>query len=263
MRSTVPPCDSVERTVADTDSPVTRSSRVSATVSTSPSDRSCCRATPSSNPSRGKSTPTTMRTPADADDPERSSRCAAASIARGAQQDADRDRDRRTVLHLAEQLDDDYELPAAKCSSTERTRAEGGCHAIRPAAAGTAIAVRWRRAARPGPGHTVMIPRRPPRGSPEGRRAAGGVRLRIVLGWLVERNRPAWHSYRAALIDAWRTQIWPLPAIGIAAAAIVGTVLPRVDAGLQAALPPELLTYFFDGGRGAARRVSAAVAGSW
>ena len=78
----------------------------------------------------------------------------------------------------------------------------------------------------------------------------------------MSRSRPEGRRYRAALLEAWRTQIWPIPAVGIAAAVTVGTLLPRLDARLQAALPTELLTYFFDGGRGAARTVLSAVASS-
>lgn len=62
--------------------------------------------------------------------------------------------------------------------------------------------------------------------------------------------------------DALRTQLWPLPAAGIALAVGLGVGLPRADRRLVGLLPVELTGYLFSGGPDAARSVLAAVAGS-
>ena len=64
------------------------------------------------------------------------------------------------------------------------------------------------------------------------------------------------------LRDAVRTQLWPIPALGIALAAIVGVLLPRLDARIDDDLPPTVANYLFGGGAAAARAVLEAVAGS-
>ena len=71
-------------------------------------------------------------------------------------------------------------------------------------------------------------------------------------------NRGGW----SALRDAVRTQLWPIPAIGIALAALVGVLLPRLDARIDDNLPPVAANYLFGGGAAAARAVLEAIAGS-
>ena len=55
-----------------------------------------------------------------------------------------------------------------------------------------------------------------------------------------------------ALRDAVRTQLWPVPALGVLLALGLGVLLPRVDARVDDDLPPALTGYLFDGGPGAA-----------
>ena len=66
----------------------------------------------------------------------------------------------------------------------------------------------------------------------------------------------------SVLRDAVRSQLWPIPAIGIALAAIIGVLLPRLDASIDADLPPTVTAYLIGGGAAAARAVLEAVAGS-
>ena len=64
------------------------------------------------------------------------------------------------------------------------------------------------------------------------------------------------------LRDAVRTQLWPIPAIGIGLAVLAGVLLPQLDARVDDNLPPAVTNYLFGGGADAARAVLAAVAGS-
>ncbi|MFF0311121.1 DUF2254 domain-containing protein [Streptosporangium sp. NPDC004379] len=68
-----------------------------------------------------------------------------------------------------------------------------------------------------------------------------------------------WWGVRA---DAWRTRLWPIPVAGVALAAVLGVVLPRLDARLDDELPPWMTAYLFTGGPEAARTVLSAIAGS-
>jgi uncharacterized membrane protein len=62
--------------------------------------------------------------------------------------------------------------------------------------------------------------------------------------------------------DAVRTQLWPIPAIGIVVAVLAGVLLPQLDARIDDDLPPTIANYLFGGGADAARAVLEAVAGS-
>ena len=62
--------------------------------------------------------------------------------------------------------------------------------------------------------------------------------------------------------DALRTQLWPIPAVGIVLAVTAGIALPRVDARLDGDLPTWLTSHLFDGGAEAARGLLQAVAAS-
>ncbi len=62
--------------------------------------------------------------------------------------------------------------------------------------------------------------------------------------------------------DAVRTQLWPLPILGVVVAAVVGVLIPHLDMAVDAHLPGWLDAVAFGGDGGAARTVLSAVAGS-
>lgn len=62
--------------------------------------------------------------------------------------------------------------------------------------------------------------------------------------------------------DSLRTQLWPLPTLGVGLAVILGVALPRLDARIEDDLPRWLTDNLFGGGAGAARTVLNAIAGS-
>lgn len=62
--------------------------------------------------------------------------------------------------------------------------------------------------------------------------------------------------------EDWRSRLWPLPALGVGAAVVLGMVLPRVDVAVAAHLPSAMTGYLFSGGPEAARTVLSAIAGS-
>lgn len=63
-------------------------------------------------------------------------------------------------------------------------------------------------------------------------------------------------------LDALRTQLWPLPALAIAAAVALGVALPAIDSGVDGQLPDSVSVLLFSGGPEAARAVLQAIAGS-
>lgn len=71
-------------------------------------------------------------------------------------------------------------------------------------------------------------------------------------------SRGGWSVLR----DAIRTRLWPIPAIGIGLAVLLGVSLPRLDAQVDDSLPSTVTDYLFGGGAEAARAVLEAVAGS-
>lgn len=73
-----------------------------------------------------------------------------------------------------------------------------------------------------------------------------------------EGSRSRWHAIR----DTVRTQLWPLPAIAIGLAFIVGVLIPQLDAQIDDNLPPGVSGYLFGGGSDAARAVLETIAGS-
>lgn len=64
------------------------------------------------------------------------------------------------------------------------------------------------------------------------------------------------------LREAWRVQLWPLPAVGVLLGVVAGVVIPLVDAAIDDDLSPSLKVYLFGGGADAARTVLSAVSGS-
>lgn len=66
----------------------------------------------------------------------------------------------------------------------------------------------------------------------------------------------------AQWMDAFRTQLWPLPTLAVALAVVLGTVLPALDAGLEGQLPESVTVFLFSGGPEAARSVLQAISGS-
>ena len=64
------------------------------------------------------------------------------------------------------------------------------------------------------------------------------------------------------LRDAGRTQLWPLPAIGVLIGVALGVLLPRLDERIDSELPAQARAYLFGGGAGAARTVLATIASS-
>ncbi|ORB54941.1 hypothetical protein BST42_09155 [Mycolicibacterium rhodesiae] len=67
---------------------------------------------------------------------------------------------------------------------------------------------------------------------------------------------------RAIVIDAIRSRLWPVPAIGVVAAVALGVVLPELDDAIDDNMPVTLAGYLFGGGADGAREVLAAIATS-
>lgn len=65
-----------------------------------------------------------------------------------------------------------------------------------------------------------------------------------------------------ALLNAARTQLWPIPTIFVAASLAAGIAFPRIDERISGYLPFGLKEYLFGGDSGAARDVLSAIAGS-
>ncbi len=64
------------------------------------------------------------------------------------------------------------------------------------------------------------------------------------------------------LRSALRTQLWPLPTLGVVGAVLLGVGLPRLDARIDDRLPGSVTAYLFSGGASAARALLGAVASS-
>ncbi|HEX4017562.1 MAG TPA: DUF2254 domain-containing protein [Frankiaceae bacterium] len=76
------------------------------------------------------------------------------------------------------------------------------------------------------------------------------------------RRRSASRRRWAVVVDALRTQLWPIPAAGVALAVALGVGLTRLDSRIDRRLPNGLTDYLFTGGADAARSVLGAIAGS-
>ncbi|MEO9082547.1 MAG: DUF2254 domain-containing protein [Lapillicoccus sp.] len=66
----------------------------------------------------------------------------------------------------------------------------------------------------------------------------------------------------AALRDATRSQLWPLPVMSVVAALVAGLAVPHLDAAVDGSLPDWLSAVIFGGDAGAARTVLDAVSSS-
>ncbi len=73
---------------------------------------------------------------------------------------------------------------------------------------------------------------------------------------------PEVRAVLSALRDGMRTQLWPLPTVGVGLAVVLGVGLPRLDARIDPRLPSGVTIYLFSGGANAARSVLSAVASS-
>lgn len=67
---------------------------------------------------------------------------------------------------------------------------------------------------------------------------------------------------QAVLVDAIRSRLWPVPAMGVVVAVALGVALPQFDAAVDEHMPPALGEYLFGGSADAAREVLGAVATS-
>ncbi|VEG54368.1 Conserved membrane protein of uncharacterised function [Mycolicibacterium aurum] len=67
---------------------------------------------------------------------------------------------------------------------------------------------------------------------------------------------------RTVFVDAWRSRLWPVPALGVVIAILAGIAIPELDGTLDTQMPPTLSAYLFGGGADAAREVLGAVATS-
>ena len=66
----------------------------------------------------------------------------------------------------------------------------------------------------------------------------------------------------SVLRDAFETQLWPLPVVGVVLAVILGIAVPILDGAVDTAIPNGADTFLFSGGPDAARTVLSAVASS-
>ncbi|MDY6999601.1 MAG: DUF2254 domain-containing protein [Actinomycetota bacterium] len=74
--------------------------------------------------------------------------------------------------------------------------------------------------------------------------------------WTAVNRRRTW------VLDGIRTRLWPVPAMAIVIAIVIGALLPELDEALDGAMPAELSRWIFGGGPAAAREVLAAIAAS-
>jgi uncharacterized membrane protein len=67
---------------------------------------------------------------------------------------------------------------------------------------------------------------------------------------------------RTVFVDAWRSRLWPVPALGVIMAILAGVAIPELDGVLDTQMPPTLSAYLFGGGADAAREILGAIATS-
>lgn len=76
---------------------------------------------------------------------------------------------------------------------------------------------------------------------------------------MAEQVRP---RNRSAFREAFQTQLWPVPVVGIVVAVLVGVGVPLIDAAVDSGIPSGVRAVLFSGGPDAARTVLSAVSGS-
>jgi len=64
------------------------------------------------------------------------------------------------------------------------------------------------------------------------------------------------------VLDTLRTQLWPLPALAVALAVVMGVALPALDSAVDGELPENVGAFLFSGGPEAARSILQAISGS-
>ena len=67
---------------------------------------------------------------------------------------------------------------------------------------------------------------------------------------------------KARLMDTFKTQLWPVPALAVALSVALGFVLPALDAAVDDDVPDSVAILLFSGGPEAARSVLQAISGS-
>lgn len=70
------------------------------------------------------------------------------------------------------------------------------------------------------------------------------------------------NRYLASARDTARTQLWPLPVLGVVGSAVAGVLLPRVDSRWGREMPAWLNSLLFAGDAGAARTLLDAISTS-
>ena len=78
----------------------------------------------------------------------------------------------------------------------------------------------------------------------------------------VPRTRSAVRQRIGLIGDSWRTQLWPVPLLGVLTAVALGIGLPRLDGAMTSGVQDALTAYLFSGGPEAARTVLSTIAGS-
>lgn len=76
------------------------------------------------------------------------------------------------------------------------------------------------------------------------------------------RGSAAVNGRMARMLDALRTQLWPLPALAVALAVVLGVALPALDSAVDGKLPASVGVFLFSGGPEAARSILQAISGS-
>ena len=111
----------------------------------------------------------------------------------------------------------------------------------------------------PLPGAHWRTPRRPATRRERGARraaASGAPAMLPVMSLSALRSGPG------VALDGLRTQMWPLPVLGIVLGLGLGIGLPRLDAAIDDSLSSGLTAYLFGGGASAARTLLGTIAGS-
>lgn len=70
-----------------------------------------------------------------------------------------------------------------------------------------------------------------------------------------------WRSGLSVARENLRSQLWPLPALGVLLALVLGELLPRLDSVHDGSLSPTTAGYLFGGDADAARSVLNAISG--